>query len=68
MQLDSYNLQAAERALIERALTETRGVVRDAVPLLGISRQRIGYRCRKHGIDPESFAVYPTIEPPKSET
>jgi transcriptional regulator with GAF, ATPase, and Fis domain len=47
--LDTYNLIAAERQLIERALTDAGSIV-EAAKLLGCTRHSVKRRIIKHGI------------------
>jgi DNA-binding NtrC family response regulator len=44
------HLQAAERRLLERALTRAGGVKRQAARLLGIDERNLGYFLKKHGL------------------
>ena len=45
-----HHLQAAERRLLERALTRAGGVKRQAARLLGIDERNLGYFLKKHGL------------------
>lgn len=58
---DPKDLRAAqddlERRSIVRALKATRGNVTKAGKLLGLSRQRLSYRMKKHGLAREDYAV-----------
>ena len=45
------NLDAAEKALVLKALAKADGVKKDAAGLLGIDPRNMGYYFRKHGID-----------------
>lgn len=44
-----------EQRTLEKALTETRGNLSRAAALLGVSRQRLSYRMKKHGLDRRLF-------------
>jgi Nif-specific regulatory protein len=45
-------IEAAERRMIEEALARAGGVQSRAALLLGLTSRQIGYKIRKHGIDP----------------
>jgi two-component system response regulator AtoC len=48
--LAAGTLDDAERALIGRALAQSKGNVTQAAKILGISRDTLRYRIEKHGI------------------
>ena len=48
-----------ERHLIHQALRRSRGSLRPAARLLGISYKTLQYRIRKHGLDREDFSLDP---------
>lgn len=49
--LEGMTLEAAERALIEHALTQTANNVSEAARRLGVSRMTLRYRMGKHGFN-----------------
>lgn len=49
----SMTLAAAERVLIEHALTECAGNVSEAARRLGVTRMALRYRIEKHGLTPK---------------
>lgn len=50
LKLESYNLAAIERAVIERVLKATRGSLADAAKALGVTRWTLRRKLKKHGI------------------
>jgi len=48
-------LEAAEREAIIKALRETRGHVTRSAEILGISRQGLYEKFKKHNLDPKSY-------------
>ena len=49
--LESMNLEAIERTMLERALQESRGNLTEAGRALGLSRHQMRYRLEKYGIN-----------------
>ena len=53
--VDGVVLPELEQHLIRQALERTRGQLRPAARLLGISYKTLQYRARKYGLERESF-------------
>jgi DNA-binding NtrC family response regulator len=53
---DGVRLSDLERDLIRQALSRSRGQLRPAARLLGISYKTLQYRIRKHGLEPSRFS------------
>jgi len=54
---DGVQLPELERHLIVQALRRTRGSLRPAARLLGISYKTLQYRVRKHGLEREAYEM-----------
>jgi len=52
---EGVRLAELEQHLIEQALQRTRGSLRPAAQLLGVSYKTLQYRIRKYGLEPQSF-------------
>lgn len=52
---DDFSMEQSEKEAIIRALTQTKGVKKDAAELLGISRRAIQYKSKKYNLDTYQF-------------
>ncbi|MDH3446224.1 MAG: sigma-54 dependent transcriptional regulator, partial [Deltaproteobacteria bacterium] len=65
--LDSKSEPADESARIREALTRTGGNVVQTARLLGLGRNALRYRMRRHGIEPPSWRIHQQTMSPESE-
>ena len=51
----SEHVEAFERALIEQALAETGGIIKDTMELLGLARKTLYDKMQKYGLDKTAY-------------